>query len=66
MTLLWLPTRVSQLNPLDSLCGQGKDVSSLNNQDDTIEEQVARFVSQVKDLSNQQALQQSGVLSTKF
>jgi DDE superfamily endonuclease len=66
MTLLWLPNRSPKLNPLDTLWGQGKDVISANKQYATIEEQVERFLSHLRGLSNQEALQTSGVLSLRF
>lgn len=66
MTLLWLPKRCPELNPLDTLWGQSKDVISVNKQYATIEEQVNLFVHQVHSLSNREALHTSGVLSDKF
>jgi hypothetical protein len=66
MTLLWLPKRSPQLNPMDTLWGQAKDAISANKQHDTIEEQVERFVSYVLHWSNQEALHTSGVLSRNF
>jgi len=44
MTLLWLPKRCPELNPMDTLWGQGKDVVSANRQYRTVEEQVDRFL----------------------
>jgi hypothetical protein len=66
MTLLWLPKRSPQLNPMDTWWGQGKDVISVNKQYETIDEQVDRFLHQLAGLSNQEALQTSGVLSANF
>ena len=66
MTLLWLPKRLPKLNPMDTLRGQGKDVISANKQYTTIEEQVERFLSHLRGLTNQEALHTSGVLSKKF
>jgi DDE superfamily endonuclease len=66
MTLLWLPKRSPQLNPMDTLWGQGKDVISANKQYATIEEQVHRFLIHLCSWSNQEALHTSGVLSKKF
>jgi DDE superfamily endonuclease len=66
MTLLWLPKRSPELNPLDTLWGQGKDVISVNKQYVTIEEQVTLFVHQIYALSNREALHTSGVLSDNF
>jgi DDE superfamily endonuclease len=66
MTLLWLPKRSPELNPLDTLWGQGKDVVSADKQYATIDEQVSRFLGYLDELSNQEALHTSGVLSKKF
>jgi len=63
---MWLPKRVPELNPMDTLWGQGKDVISANKQEATIEEQVSRFLSYLEGLSNQEALQTSGVRSGRF
>jgi hypothetical protein len=66
MTMLGLPKRSPELNPLDTLWGQGKDVISADKQYATIEEQVHRFLVHLCSLSDQEALQTSGVLSGKF
>ena len=66
MTLLWLPKRSPELNPMDTLWGQGKDVIGANKQYATIDEQVDRFLGYLDGLSNQEALHTSGVLSDDF
>lgn len=66
MELLWLPKRSPELNPLDTLWGQGKDKISANKQYATIDQQVGRFISYLESLSNTAALHTSGVLSGKF
>lgn len=66
MTLLWLPKRSPELNPMDTLWGQGKEVVSANKQYATLEEQVGRFLSYLGGLSNQEALHTAGVLSPDF
>jgi hypothetical protein len=66
MTLLWLPSRSPELNPMDTLWGQGKDVISANKQYATIEEQVDRFLAFVRGLSNREALHTAGILSGRF
>src|SRR5207302_5006538 len=66
MTLLWLPKRSPKLNPMDTLWGQGKDVISADKQYASIEEQVDRFLRHLSNLSNQEALHTSGVLSDDF
>jgi hypothetical protein len=66
MTLLWLPKRSPELNPLDTLWGQAKDVISANKQYTSIDEHVDRFLGHLYSLSNREALRTSGVLSEKF
>jgi DDE superfamily endonuclease len=66
MTLLWLPHRSPELNPMDTLWGQGKDVISANKQYRTLAEQVARFLDYLYGLPNEEALHTSGVLSDDF
>lgn len=66
MTLLWLPKRCPELNPMDTLWGQGKDVISANKQYAGIDEQVARFVAHLEGVSAHDALHTSGVLSPDF
>lgn len=64
--LLWLPKRTPELNPMDTLWGQAKDVVNANRQYATMDEQVNAFVAHLRGLSNQEALQTSGVLSKNF
>jgi transposase len=64
--LLWLPKRAPELNPLESLWGQGKNTVSANRQYGAIDEQVASFLAYVSGLSNAAARQASGVLSESF
>jgi hypothetical protein len=66
MTLLWLPKRSPDLNPIEALWGQAKDIISANKQYASIDEQVERFLLHVYSLSNREALQTSGVLSENF
>jgi hypothetical protein len=66
MTLLWLPKRSPELNPMDTLWGQGKDIVSVNKQYETIEEQVDRFLDHLRGLSNREALHTAGILSGEF
>lgn len=66
MTLLWLPNRSPELNPMDTLWGQGKDIVSANEQYATIEEHVERFLAHLRSLTNREALHTSGILSKKF
>jgi transposase len=64
--LLWLPKRAPELNPVDTLWGQGKDVISANRQYRSVEEQALRFVAYLDSLSNREALHTAGVLSERF
>ncbi len=66
MTLLWLPARSPELNPMDTLWGQGKDVVAANRQYQTIDDQVDRFIGFLTGLSDLEALHTSGVLSDDF
>jgi hypothetical protein len=66
MTLLWLPKRAPELNPMDTLWGQGKDVIAANKQYATIDEQVDRFLAHLNGLSSREALHTAGVLSNDF
>jgi DDE superfamily endonuclease len=66
MDLLWLPKRCPQLNPLDTLWGQGKDRMSANKQYATIDDQVDRFLDYLQSLSGPEALHTAGVLSENF
>ena len=64
--LLWLPKRSPELNPMDELWGQAKDLVSANKQRDTIDDHVTRFLRYLESLSNWEALNTSGVLSEDF
>ncbi len=64
--LLWLPKRCPQLNPMDTLWGQGKDVISSDKQYATIDEQVQRFLDHLECLSAWNALYTAGVYSEDF
>lgn len=64
--LLWLPKRSPELNPMDTLWGQAKDVISADKQYGTIEDHVARFLAYLDGMSAREALHTTGVLSNKF
>jgi hypothetical protein len=66
MTLLWLPKRSPELNPMDTLWGQAKDAVAANKQCGTIEDQVDRFLDHLNGLSGREALHTSGILSDDF
>jgi DDE superfamily endonuclease len=63
---LWLPKRSPQLNPMDTLWGQAKDIVSANKQYATIEDQVERFVSYLSGLPHGRALDTAGVYSGHY
>jgi hypothetical protein len=63
---LWLPKRSPELNPMDKLWGDAKDVISANRQRPTIDEHVDDFLQYLTSISNRQALQAAGVLSRHF
>lgn len=60
--LLWLPKRAPELNPIESLWGDGKDVVCADHQYGSIDEEVERFVAYLSGLTNRDALQKAGVL----
>jgi transposase len=66
ITLLWLPKRSPELNPMDTLWGKAKDLLFANRQYATIDQQAARFVAYLGSLPNQEALRMAGVLSENF
>jgi hypothetical protein len=66
LTLLWLPNRTPELNPMDTLWGQAKDVVSANRQYETIEDHVRRFLEYLESLSGRKILHTAGVFSDKF
>jgi hypothetical protein len=61
--LLWLPKRAPELNPIEARWGDGKDVVCSGHQDDSIDQQVQRFVAYLAGLSADEALQKAGVRS---
>ena len=64
--LLWLPKRAPQLNPMDTLWGQGKDVVCADKQYAGLDEQVDRFIGYLENLSAWDALDTAGVFSEDF
>jgi hypothetical protein len=66
MTLLWLPKRSPELNPMDTLWGQAKDAVSANRQYAAIDEQVERFLAFLRRMPNDRALETSGLRSENF
>jgi len=63
--LLWLPKRAPELNPMEELWGQGKDIVSANFQYPTIDDHVTTFIEYLECLTNWEARYTSGVLSKK-
>jgi hypothetical protein len=63
---LWLPKRVPELNPMDTLWGQAKDVVCADKQYPGLDEQVDRFIRHLGCLSPRDALHTAGVLSDDF
>jgi DDE superfamily endonuclease len=66
MEPLWLPKRVPELNPMDTLWGQAKDVVSADKQYANLDEQVDRFIRHLEGLTPEDALHTAGVLSDDF
>jgi DDE superfamily endonuclease len=64
--LLWLPKRSPELNPMDTLWGQAKDVVSADKQYATLGEQVERFIAYLEAQSPGWALKTAGVYSDNF
>ena len=66
LELLWLPKRAPELNPMDELWGQAKDIVSANLQYPTIDEHVHAFLEYLEYISDWEARYTSGVLSKHF
>jgi hypothetical protein len=64
--LLWLPKRAPELNPMDTLWGQGKDAICANKQYASIDEQAAHFIHHLAGLTDAKAMQTSGIQSQHF
>jgi hypothetical protein len=63
---LWLPKRAPELNPIEGLWGEGKDVVCSGHQYDTIDEQAERFVAYLTGLSKDETLEKAGIHSQEF
>jgi transposase len=66
ITLIWLPPRCPQLNPLDRLWKCAKQKVCANRQYRSIDEQEDRFIEYLRGLSAQEALRKAGLLSQNF
>jgi hypothetical protein len=64
--LLWLPKRAPELNPMDTLWGQGKDAICANKQYASIDEQAAHFIHHLAGMTDAKAIQTSGIQSQHF
>lgn len=64
--MLWLPKRSPELNPMDELWGQAKDIVSANLQYRTIDDHVHAFIEYLEILTNWEARYTSGILSKHF
>ena len=64
--LLWLPKRAPELNSMDELWGQGKDIVSANLQYSTIDDHLHAFIEYLECLTNWEALYTAGILSEDF
>jgi hypothetical protein len=64
--LLWLPKRAPELNPMDHLWGQAKDIVSANLQFPTIDQHTGTFVDYLNALSPWEARYTSAILSRHF
>ena len=64
--LLWLPKRAPELNPMDELWGQAKDVVSANLQYPTIDDHLNYFIDYLECLTDWEARYTSGILSRNF
>jgi transposase len=66
ITLLWLPKRCPELNPMDHLWRSVKEKVCANHQDMTIDLQVARVLRYLRRLPPRAVLRKAGVLSRSF
>jgi transposase len=64
--LVWLPSRCTNVNPLDRLWRQGKDNTCANKQYASIDEQAHRFIQYLQGLSRPEVLRKAGLSSKKF
>jgi transposase len=64
--LIYLPTRASNINPMDRLWKWGKDKICANKQYLSIDYQADRFIEYLLGLSAQEALRKAGLLSGRF
>jgi hypothetical protein len=63
---LWLPKRAPELNPMDELWGQAKDIVSANLQYPSIDDHLNAFLEYLECLTNWEARYTAGILSDDF
>jgi len=66
ITLIWLPPKCSQLNPMDRLWKCAKQKVCANRQYRSIDDQEDRFIDYLETLSEHEALRKAGLLSKTF
>jgi transposase len=66
ISLLWLPTRAPELNPVDQLWRDVKQNVCANRQDTHIDVLVARALRHLQRLRSRSVLRKAGVLSRRF
>jgi hypothetical protein len=64
--LIYLPTRCTNINPMDRLWRYGKDKMCANKQYLSIDYQANRFIEYLLGLSPQESLRKAGILSGRF
>ena len=64
--MIWLPTRATNINPMDRLWNWGKDKICADKQYLSIDSQADRFIQYSLGLSPQEALRKAGILSGRF
>jgi transposase len=66
ITLIWLPPKCPQLNPMDRLWKAAKQRVCANRQYKSIDDQEDRFIEYLHSLSAHEALRKAGLLSKDF
>jgi transposase len=66
ITLIWLPPKCPQLNPVDRLWKCAKQKVCANRQYRSIDDQEDRFIDYLQALSGHEALRKAGLLSKNF
>jgi hypothetical protein len=66
ITLEWLPVRSPELNAIEDLWGDAKDVVCANHQFPTIETQADAFVDYLRQHTNHEAKRKAGLLSDDY